>query len=363
MQSKNILEICLADGLGGLELFTSTCYEYFKRKTNCKIIVDPRFKLSDYINSDNPDLSYIVRNNKFAILPAFKLAKFIDENDIDIIHIHWIKDMITVILAKLISKKRPNIVYSRHMNMTRFKDDIYHKWLYRQISLIHTVSEQVKEQAIKFIPSDVRPKVEAIHLGIDEPTIDTNRVEELKNKYKLEDSFVVGIVGRIESEKGQYIVIEALDKLKELNIKLIIVGHTMDENYLTELKQKIKNLDLEDKVIFTGFTREVNEHLKLLDTMILATKKETFGLVVIESMINNTPVIATNAGGPLEIIDNMQDGLFFDRSVEDLVSKIKLLYDDENLRKSLCNGGYQKIKKKFDSKIQMGKLYNYINQA
>ena len=358
MKNKNILELCLADGLGGLEMFTSTCYEYFKTKTTCKIIVDPNSKLAEYMNHE--DVSYIKMNNKFAIIPALKLAKFIDKEDIDIVHIHWIKDMITVILAKIFSKKKPKIIYSRHMNMTRFKDDIYHQWLYKQISLIHAVSDQVKVQVVKFIPSNIRPRVESIYLGIKEPVADMTRVAELRKKYKLEDSFIVGIVGRIESEKGQYIVVDALAKLKESNIKLIMVGRAMDEKYLDSLKEKIKELGIEDRVVFTGFTKEVNEHLKLLDIMVLATKKETFGLVVIEAMINKVPVIATNEGGPLEIIDDMKNGIFFDRSVDDLVEKIKLLHHNEKLRADIISNGYKKIKNNFDIDIQMQKLYNAI---
>ena len=65
------------------------------------------------------------------IIPALKLAKFIDNNDIDIIHFHWTRDIATVILAKLISKKNPNVLQSRHMTMTRFKDDFYHNFLYK----------------------------------------------------------------------------------------------------------------------------------------------------------------------------------------------------------------------------------------
>jgi len=78
----------------------------------------------------------------------------------------------------------------------------------------------------------------------------------------------------------------------------------MDEAHMIELKKKIKDLDVEDNVIFTGFTKDVNEHIKLCNTTVFATHKETFGLVVIESMMNKVPVIATANGGPLEIIDD-----------------------------------------------------------
>lgn len=359
----NILEFCLSPDLGGLELFMVNCFEYFQTKTNCKVIVTPNKKLDNYLN--NEDKFYIKRDKLFPIFPAIKLAKFIDTNNIDVIHFHWTKDIATVVLARILSKKKPKIIQTRNMTMTRFKDDFYHKWLYRNINTMHAVTFQVKDQLEKFIPSDIRPKIEVVYMGTEEKEIDTDKLNELKKQYNLTNEFIVGIVGRIEEGKGQYLVIEAIAKLQDfnqhLNIKAMIVGHTMDENYLTSLKQKTKDLKIEDKVIFTGFTKEVDLHMNLFDTNILATPKETFGLVVIEAMINKVCMIATNVGGPLEIIDDGKDGLLFDRSSDDLASKIKMLYDDVEYKNRLAEAGYEKAKEIFNSDIQNEKLFQVIS--
>ena len=78
----------------------------------------------------------------------------------------------------------------------------------------------------------------------------------------------------------------------------------MSEEYLDTLKNKVEVLGIEDRVNFIGFTKEINEYISLCDVTVMATKKETFGLVIIESMVNGVPVIATANGGPLEIIDD-----------------------------------------------------------
>jgi len=247
--------------------------------------------------------------------------------------------------------------------MTRFKDDFYHKWLYKNINIIHAVTNQVQKQLKKFIPEDIRPKIKMIYLGVDNPEINDKKVIKLKNKYNITDEFMVGIIGRIEEGKGQYLVIEAISKLSHLNIKALIVGHTMDEAYLDNLKLKIKNLKLDDKVIFTGFTSDVNEHIKLCDVTVLATPKETFGLVVIESMINKVCVIATANGGPLEIIDDEENGLLFDRSSDDLANKIKLLYENKDLKDKLALNGFKKAKEIFNKDIQMKKMYEVICES
>lgn len=294
------------------------------------------------------------------MIPALKLAKFIDNNSIDIIHFHWTRDIATVVFAKLFSKKKPQIIQSRHMRITRFKDDFYHKWLYKNINTIHAVTNQLKEQLERFIPLSVRPKIQHIYLGVKETKIDDKLVDNLRTKYKLEDSFVVGIVGRIEEGKGQYIVIDAMKKLKDSNIKILIVGNTMDEEYLNTLKAKVSDMGLDDKVIFTGFTNNVDEHIKLCDVTVLATPMETFGLVVIESMINKVCVIATNKGGPLEIIDDKIDGLLFERSSDDLSKKINSLYLDPSYKEKLSSNAYEKAKVKFNSEKQNRELYKIV---
>ncbi|MDB2405614.1 glycosyltransferase family 4 protein [Arcobacteraceae bacterium] len=359
--AKNILEFCLSPDLGGLELFMLNCYKSFKKQTNCKIMVQEGKKLDSYLENENVD--YLKRNKLFPIIPAFKLAKYIDDNDIDVIHFHWTKDINVVVLAKVLSKKEPQIIQTRNMTMTRFKDDFYHKWLYKNINTMHAVTYQVKEQIEKFIPSDICPKVNMVYMGTEEKEIDHNKIQLLKKKYNLQDEFVVGIVGRIEEGKGQYLVIEAIEKLKHFNIKALIVGHTMDEEYLNSLKQKIKDLGIEDKVIFTGFTKEVDEHMQLFDVNILATPKETFGLVVIEAMINKVCMIATNAGGPLEIIDDGKDGLLFDRTSDDLAKKIQTLYNDKNSLDTISLAGQVKAKREFDNTTQLNKLYKVINES
>ncbi len=358
MKNKNILELCLAHGLGGLEMFVASCYEDFSKKTNCKVVVERDSKLDNYL--DNIDKFYIKRSKFFPFIPALQLARYIDSNEIDVIHFHWTKDIITAVLAKLLSKKKPKLVQSRHMRMTRFKDDFYHRWLYKNVNMMHAVTLQVKEQLQRYIPKEIRPKIEMIYLGVKIPVIDERKVQLVKEKYQLGNDFIVGIVGRIEKGKGQHKVIEALAQLKCSDVKTVIVGSFMDDSYEKELKKYVKNLGIESKVIFTGFTKEVNEHMKLFDVNVLATENETFGLVIIEAMANKVPMIATNKGGPLEIIDDGVDGLLFDGSSDDLAMKIKQLYDDEQLKKILAENGYKKVKEKFDAQKQLDKLYKVI---
>ncbi|CAA6813886.1 MAG: Glycosyl transferase [uncultured Sulfurovum sp.] len=359
MGTKNIVEICLSPDLGGLELFMLSCVKGFSEKANVFTVVTSNQKLNTYMEEE---ISLLLKRNKFfPFIPALKLAKFIDKHEIDIIHFHWTRDIATVVLAKILSEKKPKIIQSRHMNMTRFKDDFYHRWLYRNIDKIHAITYQVKEQLKKYIPIEVRPTINVVYPGTVIPDVDNEHIKTLKEKYGLEDSsFVVGMVGRIEEAKGQYLLLEAIAKLKDLNIKVLIIGAAMDISYFEELKKKIVFLKIENQVIFTGFTKEVNEHIQLCNITVLATKKETFGLVVIESMVNAVPVIATNNGGPLEIIEDKVNGLLFDRTSDMLAMKINSLYDNSTVVKNIREEALRTVNEKFDATIQLENLCEVI---
>lgn len=356
--SKKILEVCLSPDLGGLELYAYNCYKEFSKKADVYFAIDKGSKLDGYF--DDPDKLYIKRS-KLPFASAKMLAKQIDKRDIDVVHFHWTKDILVVVLAKMLSRKKPKIIQSRHMRMTRFKDDLYHRWLYKNIDTMHAVTKEVAKQLKRYIPPEILPKIVPIYPGVQpKKRLD---ISQLQERYRKNGEFLIVIVGRIEEAKGQAVAIEAISILKNLNLNLFIVGAPMQQSYLKQLQNRVKELSVEEKVHFIDFTKEVDSYMQLCDVSIMATQNETFGLVVIESMANETPVIAKNMGGPLEIIDEGIDGLFFDGSPFDLAKKIELLYNDRELLEKLRRNGSKKIESQFDFEKQFSKLYEVVNES
>ncbi|OCL97533.1 N,N'-diacetylbacillosaminyl-diphospho-undecaprenol alpha-1,3-N-acetylgalactosaminyltransferase [Aliarcobacter thereius] len=347
---KKILEVCLSPDLGGLELFMKNSTKYF----NCDAVINRKGKLNNIFTQENIRFFEIGRYN------FFKLAKIIDKNNIDIIHLHWTKDIPTVVLAKLLSKRKPKLVQTRNMHMTRFKSDFYHRFLYKNIDMIVGVTDIVVEQLKKFIPSDISPKIIRSYMGANTPKkLSLLEINDIKKSLNLSDEFIVSIVGRVEEEKGQHIVLEAVEKLRQngLNIKALVVGHYMDKNYFENLKSKYSS------DIFTGFKSNPMDYMQISDCFVLATKNETFGLVLIEAMKNGICVLGSNSGGPLEIIDDKETGLLFEAmNSEDLSKKLTLLFNDNELKQTLAKNGQKKADKYFDSKIQFEELKKILEE-
>lgn len=359
---KNILEVCLSPDLGGLELYMANCSKELAKDFSVNVVISSNSKLKPFFG--DLETVEIKRKSSFSFGASRKIAKIIDENKIDIVHIHWTKDIPIVVFAKLLSKQKPKIIQTRHMTMTRFKSDFYHKFLYKNIDTIICVTKALEGQINRFIPQNIKPLVKTIYLGASNPEIYTE--EELKI-YKddlcVKDSFMIGFVGRINEFKGQYLLIEAMKKLKlkELNIKAYFVGSAMNEDYLSYLKQKVKDYSLEENVNFLGFTKELDKFMQACDCLVAASKNETFGLVVIEAMKNQTVVITSKSGGFLEIIDDNINGLLFENeNADDLALKIEELYNHRDLKDSLVLEAKKKVDLEFDSKIQFGKLREVI---
>ncbi len=358
MKNKKILEVCFSPDLGGLELYMSRCANELSKNFNVICAVAAKSKLKEFI--EDVKKFEIKRKSSFSLLSSLKLAKIIDKEEVDIIHLHWTKDIPIVVFAKIFSKRKPKLVQTRHMNMTRFKSDFYHKFLYKNIDMIIAITKRLEEQLIKFIPSDIRPKIKLLYLGAEKAQLLTKEeINNFKKELDIKDSFMIGLIGRIDEFKGQYLLIEAMNLLmhKNLNIKAYIVGHAMSEEYLKELKQKVIDYSLENCVKFLGFTKEPHRFMQACDVVLMTSKNETFGLVTIESMQMGTAVIGSNSGGVLEIIDDKKSGLLFENeNAEDLALKIEKLYKDEALRKKLAQAGKEKVNECFDNLKQFKKL-------
>ena len=366
MNKKTVIELCMSPDLGGLELYMMRAAKALKDDFNLISVINANSKLDTYYDLDDRYEKIEKKSNFFMFGAAKKLAKIIDENSVDLIHLHWTKDIPFVVLAKVLSKKKPKIVQTRNMTMTRFKDDFYHKFLYKNIDLMLPVTYQVKDQLEKFIPQDIRPQIEVLYMGSDKPELlETKAVDSLKKELNFqENSFNIGMVGRINEAKGQHLLIKALSKIENETLHAYFVGHEMKEGYINELIELAKDLGVEKRVHFLGFMKNPHHFYQVCDTIVLASKRETFGLVLIEAMQVGTAVIGSNSGGVVEIIDDGESGLLFDvNSFDSLASKITRVFKNSSLLETIAKTGQYKCQEQFSNENQFKLLVEILKNV
>ena len=158
--------------------------------------------------------------------------------------------------------------------------------------------------------------------------------------------FCVGMVGRIAPWKGQHIFLEAFAAaFGNSDARARVVGAAMfgEHDYETRLHDLVTRLGVSDRVDFVGFVDDVYPQLALMDVVVHASViAEPFGQVIVEAMAAGVPVIATAAGGPLEIIDDGVSGLLVPPdNVAALVDAFQRLRDDPALRARLATNASQ----------------------
>ena len=367
--AMKIPELCLSHGVGGLELYVvKSCVSLSENDevvavvSNEGIIKGKISPLPIRIHTLNPKF------RKLPLLSAYRLAQIIDRESVDIIHMHWNKDLPLAAFAKSISKRKPSLVVSRHMQMTRSKQDFYHRFLYGQMDRMLGVTRALSEIATMNLPAEDAHKSDYLYLGVKEPEhlLCDDEISARRVELKISpDKFVIGNIGRLEPYKAQHLLIEAASQLKKRGypIQLLFIGHAMDEDYLTSLKQMVQQEGMAADVIFHNFVDNPQEWMQLCDALVLTTVEETFGLVLIEAMRAGVTVVGSNRGGVLEIIKSEKTGLLFEsESGDSLAEQLQHLLDEPALCQRLAADGKQFADKQFDEDEHFIRLRSLFNE-
>lgn len=362
---KNILIICTSPELGGLELYAEREWHFLTRHNQhtCHFALSDNGKLAWRLdNQDDARLLRIQSSKLFPLLTARVMANYIDRNDIHVIHMHWGNDLHLCALAKMLSKNKPTLIYSRHMRITRPKTDRFHQFFYRQVDMVLAVSNCVQDDANLFLPLN-RSQIKLLHPGVAAPEEAVTECHANLPGYQQDGAFNIGMFGRIEHGKGQHLLVDAVATLlrEGINVTAFIIGHPMDGKYLDVLKRKAVEEGLSNNLFFMNFIDNPSRIMPCFDVITLLTHCETFGLILAEAMRANVCVIGTNAGGVPDIIDHEKNGLLIEPgNTGMLVNAIKKLQADPELRKRLAWAGKIKADVDFNEETHFSKLSEII---
>lgn len=271
------------------------------------------------------------------------------KHSIKIIHLN---NMLGGQLAGIITAKLmrvPCVAHLRDFEEVHIIPKIYAKLIDHHIA----ISSAIKDNLLLLGVSEKR--ISVIHDAIDiQDFHDKISVEYLPDEFQLcNKNKLFGIFGRIVEWKGikEFILAAQVVCQKIAEARAFIVGSPSDGNqeYFDQAKELVKTLGLENKVIFTGYRKDVPELMKYMDVIVHASiKPEPFGMVLIEAMAMAKPVVATKAGGPLDIVVDGHTGFLVEiGKPEDMADKIVQLLLDNNLCQVMGQKGRKRVIKQF----------------
>lgn len=311
-----------------------------------------------------PDSEFALRSNRtpaltltgsryYPLAGARKLARL--AKDADVIHIHRSADLPLAAMAKLLSRNHPALVYSRHMAITRNRrKSLMHRLMFRQVDMLLAITAQVAAAARVRLPlpaARIRHLAPGVDLSTERTDCDSLRPTDV--------DFVVGCFSRLEPAKGQHELIEALGTLKRqgVDIGAIIAGPAMNQAYAERLREQVAEAGLESQVHFVGALKDARPAMACCDAVVMPSQAETLGLVLIEAMLQGVPVVATAAGGVLEVINNGETGLTYPVGDTSALARcLGRLAGDPEYRAGLARAGQTMAREKHDRNHHLAQL-------
>ena len=356
----NILTLVFSPAWGGLEMFVGVLAKRFRDKGNNIIgLFSPNPSLEESFGSNQIRYEIIKPTFRYIdFVTASRIKKALSKTRIDIIQVYQSKDLSTAIILKKLLVT-PKLIFTQHMDSRYDKKDLFHKWVYKNIDKVICITNDMKKNHIEHTPINEN-QIEVVHNGIDlnkfRRNLDLDKKRFLEEKSLPKDRLIIGTVARLDRLKNQKLLIEVADNLIQDykdKIHFILVGDETNsvsgKNYKNELISFIKEKKLDDYFSIFGFSKEIEKFYSILDIFVLTTIKESFGLVLLEAMAMGLPVIASNRGGPPEIIEHEVNGFLFDPdNQKELVTQLYKLISDEKLRKSMGEKSVELVKNKFN---------------
>ena len=313
-----IASYCSSTGWGGLEMNVSRFLLWMqKRGWPVMLYAEPDSGIIAHAKQlAIPTQAVNHPSEVAAIWKSRAQAKQLASDGIRVLIIHQTRDLLLCSLAKKWSGGRMRLIFSQNMHLGN-KRDMIHAWQYRAIdafvSPLPILADQAKQQTV--VPPE---KIHIIPHGI-ELEMFANRMNRAEARHQLglpQDATIIGIIGRLDPKKGQHIGIRALARLRAEQIKahLLIVGEsTVGEGnrYRQHLQNLVAELRLTESVHSRPYLTRPELAYGAMDIFVLTSQSETYGLVTIEAMTSGLPVIGTDAGGTVNIIEHERNGLRF----------------------------------------------------
>lgn len=299
----------------------------------------------------------------------FKLIKLLKRGHYDIVHTHSTKAGILGRIAARVNKV-PIIIHGLHGSAFEafnsrilnwaliFFERLTGKFTYAYISVSNLLSKKYIEKGL-----GIKAKYFTVYSGMDLDKF-YNARKRIAREVKLLElgidfkSFVIGNVGRLETVKGHKYLIDAFKKINEecqlIPLKLLIIG---DGDEKENLENYVKELNLEDKVIFTGYREDVEELMAIMDIFVLTSLREGLPRVLVQAAAVGVPSVAFNVDGVPEIIrDNHNGFLVRARDIGQLVNRIEKYIDKKELVLSHGQKGREFTKDKWSIEDMVDKI-------
>ena len=341
----NVLFTSNVSQMGGGETSLLLVIKQLKNKCNVYFVCDKDGTFPDLLRDEGIPVYIINFTNKKKLLYNIRiLRKLLIKNNISVIHNNeWSTSILFGYICRFTRRKIKNYwtCHGQWYSFSCFKRFISDAL----IDGIFCVSQNVKKNLVRY--GFKKDKCLLNYLGINVNSISKNDFS-LKNELGLKkDDFIIGTVARFDPVKGQRKAVKAIIKLlsEYKSLHYVIVGgcwlnNPKNKSYLDSVKNIINENNLNDRIHLLGERRNVSEIMDDFNILLVPSDSESLGMVVLEALIKNIPVISTPCEGPQEILNNNRNFICDSNDSEGIYLKLNPLLRDINIYNNLKKETY-----------------------
>jgi glycosyltransferase involved in cell wall biosynthesis len=195
-------------------------------------------------------------------------------------------------------------------------------------------------------------KISVAYPGLDETpfiAITPAMIADTRAEIAPGNAMLIGVFGRLSAWKGQAVFIEAIARIPD--VIGVIVGAALfgEEAYAAELQRQAEALGIADRIRFLGFRSDIPALMRSMDVVVHSSiAPEPFGRVVVEGMLSGKPMVASAAGGVLEIIEHGKTGWLYEPgNAVALADILQMVLDNQTQAATIAAAGRLHAQKTF----------------
>lgn len=341
---RKVLHIVGAKVWGGGEQYVyDVCRESAKRGMTVYIALDRRRVEMTRRFAEVATIIPVTFRGFTGLNALGRLARAVRREKIEIIHNH--SGHFSLLARLLKSATGASLLLFKH-NSRPGKRDCYHRWLHQKIDRIICVSEMVYRLQTDGLSEKEKARYRLVYNGV--PADRFESLSERKERGSVPP--IVGYAGRIYSDKGITPLLDAFALFHaDFPDSILRLAGPIIKGYDGTFREKIAEHRLKNAVEYLGPQDEMEAFYKSVDVLAVPSLfREPFGLVICESALCGTPVIASDSGGQVEIIIDGETGLIVPTGdVEALADAFRRFFGDPALQSRLAENGRRHVLERF----------------
>lgn len=305
---KRIGIICTAPGSGGLELFTLQLAKALRTLGwEVHLLLNQQSTIYALAKESLPATAiqeYNKEKNSAAVIRQWNRHL-----KIDLLFTSYNKDIKPLSIYKRWYHRSCKLVYQQHMKVGVKKRDMIHRLRYQMLDLWITPLAYLREETIEKT-TVVASKIKLVPVGLELEKFSKDKITQQEARALLqlpEAAIIIGCLGRIDPKKGQDFLIQALAALKDdARLAVLIMGNVTaheGDNWVDKIRLLVNEFGLNNRVYFKPYQKDVMPFFQAIDVFAMPSQGETYGLVTLEAMYCEKPVIGVNTDGTQALLE------------------------------------------------------------